>query len=63
MSKSLSIALSSAAGLFVPTLGGALFFFTIIGVFGLWFAIGGLLIAVILALVIVSRIPAEGETR
>ncbi len=63
MSKSLSIAFSSAVGLFVPTLAGALFFFTIIGVFGLWFAIGGLLIAVILALVIVSRIPAEGETR
>ena len=63
MWKPLSVAFSSAVGLFVPTLVGALFFFTIIGVFGLRFAIVGMLIAVILALVIVSRIPAEGETR
>jgi hypothetical protein len=61
MSKSLSMAFSSVVGGLAPILGGILFFFTIIGVFGLWFAIGGLLIAVILALVIISRIPVEGE--
>lgn len=63
MFKSLSVTFSNALGLFVPTLVGALFFFTIIGVFGLRFAIGGLLLAVVLALVIICRAPVEGDTQ
>jgi hypothetical protein len=63
MFQSLSMAFSNGLGLFVPTLIGALFFFTIIGVFGIWFAIGGVVLAVVVALAIFSRIPAEGDTR
>jgi len=59
----LSKAFSSAFGFVVPTMLGTLFFFTIIGVFGIWLAIGGLLLAVILALAIVVRVPVEGDTR
>lgn len=46
-----------------PTLMGAIFFFAIIGVFGIWIAIAGLLIAVIFALITVSLVPAEGDAR
>jgi hypothetical protein len=63
MFKSLSMTISNALGLLVPTVVGTLFFFTIIGVFGIRFAIGGVLLAVVLALAIFSRIPAEGDTR
>jgi hypothetical protein len=63
MVKSLSLAFSSSVGFFVPTLLGGLFFFTIIGVFGIWFAIGGLLLAVIISVAIFGRIPLEGEQK
>jgi hypothetical protein len=39
---------------------GALFFFLIIGVFGLKFAIGGLLVFVVGAVFISQAFPAEG---
>jgi hypothetical protein len=63
MLKSLSITLTKSFGFFVPTLLCVLFFFTIIGVFGLWFAIGGLLLALILSLTIFRRIPLEGDAQ
>jgi hypothetical protein len=63
MLKSLSMTFSIAFDLFAPMLVGALFFFTIIGVFGIWFAIGGLLLAIVLALAIFIRIPVGGDTR
>jgi hypothetical protein len=50
-------------GILTPTLVGGIFFFAIIGVFGIWIAIAGLLVAVILALITVSLVPAEGEAR
>jgi uncharacterized membrane protein YccF (DUF307 family) len=63
MLKFLSTTYSNAFSFFVPTVLGTLFFFTIIGVFGIWLAIGGLLFAVILALAIVGRTPVEGDAR
>jgi hypothetical protein len=46
-----------------PTLMGGLFFFAIIGVFGIWIAITGLLMAVIVAVMSVSLVPAERDAR
>ena len=39
---------------------GIAFFFAIIGVFGLWVAIGGLALAILTAGVIIGRAPEEG---
>ena len=50
-------------GILTPTLVGGIFFFAIVGVFGLWIAIAGLLMAVIFAVITVSRFPAEGDAR
>jgi len=63
MSKLLSETVSHAFGFIIPTMLGTLLFFTIIGVFGIWMAIGGLLFAVTLASAIVGRVPAEGDIR
>ena len=63
MSKFLSATVSNAFGFIVPTMLGTLLFFTVIGVFGIWMAIGGLLFAVTLASAIVGRVPAEGDIR
>jgi hypothetical protein len=52
--------LSQFAGLAGTALLGALFFFLIIGVFGLQFAIGGLLVFVVGAVLISQAFPAEG---
>jgi len=40
---------------------GIAFFFAIIGVFGLWVAIGGLALAILTAGVIIGRTPEEGD--
>ena len=40
---------------------GIAFFFAIIGVFGLWAAIGGLALAILTAGVIIGRAPEEGD--
>ena len=40
---------------------GIAFFFAIIGVFGLWIAIGGLARAILTAGVIIGRAPEEGD--
>jgi hypothetical protein len=40
---------------------GAIFFFTIIGVFGLPSAIGGLVLAILIALVITKRAPRGSD--
>ena len=50
-------------GILTPTLVGGIFFFAIVGVFGLWIAIAGLLLAVIFAVISVSLVPAEGDAR
>jgi len=52
--------LSQFAGLAGTALLGALFFFLIIGVFGLQFAIRGLLVFVVGAVLISQAFPAEG---
>lgn len=51
------------AGILTPTLVGGIFFFAIVGVFGIWIAIAGLLMAIIFAVITVSRVPAEGNAR
>jgi hypothetical protein len=48
------------AGLVGTALLGVLFFFIIVGVFGLRFAIGGLLVFVVGAVAIYRLFPAEG---
>ena len=63
MLKNLSLTLATISGFLVPTLVGVTFFFAIIGVFGLGIAIAGLLVAVIGAVVLVRRVPAEGGAR
>ena len=63
MSRFLSATVSNAFGFIVPTMLGTLLFFTIIGVFGIWMAVGGLVFAVTLASASVGRLPAEEEMR
>ena len=48
------------AGVFTTVVIGIAFFFAIIGVFGLWVAIGGLTLAIVTAGVIIGRAPEEG---
>ena len=47
MPKFLSATVSNAFGFIVPTMLGTLLFFTVIGVFGIWMAIGGLVLSLI----------------
>jgi hypothetical protein len=63
MLKNLSSTYAKILGFLVPSLVGVTFFFAIIGVFGLGIAIVGLLAAVIGAVVLVRRVPAEGDAR
>lgn len=63
MLKNLSLTFAKILSFLVPTLVGVMFFFAIIGVFGLGIAIAGLLVAVIGAVVLVLRVPAEGGAR
>ena len=48
------------AGVLTTVVIGIAFFFAIIGVFGLWVAIGGLALAILTAGVIIGRAPEEG---
>ena len=49
------------ASVLTPVVIGIAFFFAIIGVVGLWVAIGGLALAILTAGVIIGRAPEEGE--
>ena len=49
------------AGVLTTVLIGIAFFFAIIGVFGLWVAIGSLALAILTAGVIIGRAPEEGD--
>lgn len=63
MLKNLSLTFAKILGFLVPSLVGVTFFFAIIGVFGLGIAVAGLLVAVIGAVVLMRRAPAEGDAR
>ena len=63
MLKNLSLTFAKILSFLVPTLVGVMFFFAIIGVFGLGIAIAGLLVAVIGAVVLVRRVSTEGGAR
>jgi hypothetical protein len=63
MLKSFSKIVAKIGGVLTPSLVGGIFFFAIIGVFGIWIAIAGLLMAVIFALISVTFVPAEGDAR
>jgi len=63
MSKSLWIIVARILGFLIPTVAGSAFFFAIIGVFGLWIAIAGLILAIALAVTTVAFIPPEGGAR
>ena len=63
MLKHLSLTFAKILGVLVPSLVGVTFFFAIIGVFGLGIAVAGLLVAIIGAVVLVLRVPAEGDAR
>ena len=49
------------AGVLMTVVIGTAFFFAIIGVFGLWVAIGGLALAILTVGVIIGRAPEEGD--
>jgi hypothetical protein len=49
------------AGVLATVVIGIAFFFAIIGVFGLWVAIGGLALAILTAGVIIGRAPEKGD--
>jgi hypothetical protein len=61
--KTLKAIFAKTLNFLVPALVGVTFFFAIIGVFGLGIAVAGLLVAVIGAVVLVRRVPAEGDAR
>lgn len=63
MLKTFWMIVAKIGGILTQTLVGAIFFFAIIGVFGIWIAIAGLLTAVIFALITASFVPAEGEAQ
>jgi hypothetical protein len=50
-----------AAGVVTTVVVGIAFFFAIIGVFGLWVAIGSLALAILATSVIIGRAPEEGD--
>jgi len=63
MLKTFWMIVAKIGGILTPTLVGGLFFFAIIGVFGIWIAIAGLIVAFIFAAITVSLVPAEGNAR
>ena len=63
MLKALWITVARISGFLIPTVVGSAFFFAIIGVFGLWIAIAGLILAIALAVTTVAFIPPEGGAR
>jgi hypothetical protein len=63
MLKAFCLVVAKIGGILTPTLLGGIFFFAIVGVFGMWIAIAGLLIAIIFAVISVNLVPAEGDAR
>jgi hypothetical protein len=63
MLKTFWMIVARIANMLTATLVGGIFFFAIIGVFGIWIAIAGLLTAISFALITVSLVPAEGNAR
>jgi heme/copper-type cytochrome/quinol oxidase subunit 3 len=61
MSQPKSNVTRKAASVLTTVVIGIAFFFAIIGVFGLWVAIGGLALAILTAGVIIGRAPEEGD--
>ena len=61
MSQTKSNVSRKVAGVLTTIVVGIAFFFAIIGVFGLWVAIGGLTLAILTAGVIIRRAPEEGD--
>jgi hypothetical protein len=55
--------IATLGGVLIPTVAGGIFFFAIIGVFGISIAIAGLFIAIIFAVMTVGLVPAEGGSR
>jgi hypothetical protein len=63
MLKSLWIIVVRISDFLIPAVVGSAFFFAIIGVFGIWIAIAGLILAIAFALTTVSFVSAEGGAR
>jgi hypothetical protein len=61
MSQPRSNVARKVAGVLTTVVISIAFFFAIIGVFGLWVAIGGLALAILTAGVIIGRAPEEGD--
>ena len=61
MSQPKSNVARKVAGVLMTVVIGIAFFFAIIGVFGLWVAIGGLALAILTAGVIIGGAPEEGD--
>jgi hypothetical protein len=63
MLKALWIIVARISGFLIPTVVGSAFFFAIIGVFGIWIAIAGLILGIAFAVTTVAFVPAEGGAR
>jgi len=63
MLKALWIIVARISGVLIPTVVGSAFFFAIIGVFGIWIAIGGLILAIVFAMTTVAFAQPEGSAR
>jgi hypothetical protein len=63
MLKALWVIVARILGFLIPTVVGSAFFFAIIGLFGIWFAIAGLVLAIAFAVTTVAFAPPEGGAR
>jgi hypothetical protein len=63
MLKGLWVIVERISGFLIPTVLGSALFFAIIGVFGIWIAIAGLILAMAFAVTTVAFVQPEGATR
>jgi hypothetical protein len=63
MLKALWVIVARISGVLIPTVVGSAFFFAIIGVFGIWIAIAGLILVIAFAVTTVAFVPAVGDER
>ena len=61
MSQTKTNVARKVAGVLTTVAIGVFFFFAIIGVFGLWVAIGSLALSILTTSVIIGRAPDEGD--
>ena len=63
MLKTLWVIVARISGFLIPTIVGSAFFFAIVGAFGIWIAIAGLILAIAFAVTTVAFVQPEGGAR